>query len=305
MSESTNISWADSTASPWFGCTEVSPGCANCYARELTLKRKWAGWGDDAARVRSKGFWKDIPKWNRKAADDLAEWHMHSDLHGGDARYDKPQRPRIFPSLMDWLDPMVPVQWLADLLKIIHDTPNLDWLLLTKRPELFQSRLMGCMKIKGNADIFTWPMMVAAWLGLEGIIQEPPPNVWFGVTVEDQKRADERIPELLKIPARVRWLSVEPLLEVVNLEMALQEFQPLNADLTRKPAPAQWVVVGGESGSKRRDCGVAAICDLAAQCVGAHVPVWVKQDCAHKPGQQGRIPNSVWNLKQLPETVAS
>ena len=56
MSEKNNISWCDSTASPWFGCTEISAGCANCYARELTLKRKWAGWGDKSPRVRSKGF---------------------------------------------------------------------------------------------------------------------------------------------------------------------------------------------------------------------------------------------------------
>ena len=89
----------------------------------------------------------------------------------------------------------------------------------------------------------------------------PPANIWIGVSVEDQKRADERIPLLLTIPARVRFLSVEPLL----------------------------------------DCGVEAIVDVANQCKSAGVPCFVKQDCAAKPGQQGRIPETTWSFKQFPK----
>lgn len=294
MSKDTKISWAHSTASPWFGCTEVSPGCIHCYAREMTLKRKWAGWGDASPRVKSKGFWNDIPRWNRQASP-VGKQHPLYPI----------ERPRIFPSLMDWLDPKVPIEWLADFLRIIHDTPNLDWLLLTKRPELWRERVysayihMLCEWGRSNAESECRNWLVA-WFQND----TPPPNVWIGVTCEDQKRADKRIPELLKIPARVRFLSVEPLLEKVDL--LHQIITPRNHTMLDKPElpnwpKIHWVIVGGESGSKRRDCGVEAICDVARQCVAAGVPVWVKQDTAQKPGQQGRIPEDVWRLKQLPK----
>lgn len=298
MSKDTKISWAHSTASPWFGCTEVSPGCIHCYAREMTLKRGWAGWGDVSPRVRSKGFWKDVPKWNAKAERMAA-------LAQRDSEEDPLTptgyvRPRIFPSLMDWLDPKVPIEWLADFLHVIHDTPNLDWLLLTKRPELFHRRMcdaMNSMKDGPICDLHSWAIFDDRYPS------KPWPNVWIGVTCEDQKRADERIPELLKIPARVRFLSVEPLLEKVDL--LHQIITPRNHTMLDKPElpnwpKIHWVIVGGESGNKRRDCGVEAICDVARQCVAAGVPVWVKQDCAQKPGQQGRIPDEIWRLKQLP-----
>ena len=67
MSIKTNIEWADSTGSPWYGCTVKSPGCEHCFARELTLRYDWAGWGNDAPRVRSKGFWDMARRLNRKA----------------------------------------------------------------------------------------------------------------------------------------------------------------------------------------------------------------------------------------------
>ncbi len=260
MAETTGIKWATHTASPWFGCTEVSPGCAHCYARELTLQHKWAGWGDSSPRVPSKGFWRDAYKWNRRAA-------------GAN------QRPRVFTSLMDWLDPKVPIEWLAEFLKVIYETPHLDWLLLTKRPELYADRMRSVLTHfaeVGGHDTADW---LIDWR--DG---ESPTNVWVGVTCEDRKRADERIPILWRIPARVRWVSVEPLLETFQIDVKLLD----------------WAVIGGESGPKRRDCGVGAIISIADQCKWAGVPVFVKQDCALRPGQQGRIPDDIWALKEFP-----
>jgi protein gp37 len=276
MSDTTGIEWATHTASPWFGCTEVSPGCVNCYARQLTLQKGWAGWGDSSPRVRSKGFWKDAYRLNRKA-EGAAE------------------RPRMFTSLMDWLDHQVPVEWLADFLRVIHECQNLDWLLLTKRPELWRDRMDAVVRLwagdgsyfRSTARRYSTPEAIAYHdLVCPWLAGTAPPNVWFGITVEDQRRADTRIQHLVQIPARVRWLSVEPLLDMVRLYLP--------------ESPISWVVVGGESGPKRRDCGELAIVDVVDQCREAKVPCFVKQDCALKPGQQGRIPAAVWAMKQFP-----
>ena len=136
------------------------------------------------------------------------------------------------------------------------------------------------------------------------------PNIWLGVSVENQEAAYRRIPELLRIPAKVRFLSVEPLLEPVELsgygeatdwKIPLNERAYIDLHHTiHKTILPDWVIVGGESGPNRRDCGVDAIVSVAEQCQAAGVPVFVKQDCAAKPGQQGRIPAAIWNLKQLP-----
>lgn len=288
MSQKTNIEWATFTASPWFGCSKVSPGCAHCYAEELTLRNKWAGWGDNSPRVRSKGFWKDAYTWNRKAEG-------------------LPERPRIFTSLMDWLDPKVPIQWLADFLRVIHDCQNLDWLLLTKRPENFVPAFQTLVRL-------AW-VKERAWVD-EWLNGDAPDNVWVGVSVENQETADKRIPLLLQIPARVRWLSVEPLLAPINL-MNIEPTRYLNlnplegvgvdAKNVCQTIPnircnkVDWVVVGGESGPKRRDCGVEAITSIVDQCKTAAVPCFVKQDCALKPGQQGRIPDGIWRVKEYPK----
>jgi len=317
MSEVTNIEWAMHTGGPYLGCTPVSPGCGNCYAWELALMRlfpifrrayKAAGfidwetrpvWGDKATRVLSKGFWNDAVRINNKHAREGAQG-------------------RWFPSLIDWLDTMPagiidqegnkldPIEVLARFLKLIHGTPNLDWLLLTKRPENFEPRVREVL------DLCNLPAPDAFYLWLRAWLKgQPPANVWLGVSVEDQKRADERIPLLLQIPAKVRFLSVEPLLEKIELIAALgwngeHEAKGLPEPLASgirsfKDIPGvDWVIVGGESGAHRRDCGVEAICDVARQCQAARVPCFVKQDSAFKPGQQGRLPADVWALKQFP-----
>ncbi len=300
MSEQTNIEWATSTGNPWIGCTKVSPGCAHCYAAELdanrfsrtmgggTKENPVSHWGKGAPRFRTKSFWNDALSWNARAwiCDTCGKFHTaHADCLGT-----KGHRPRIFPSLCDWLDDEVPSDWLSDFLKLIHDTPNLDWLLLTKRPKLFEERL-----IEAYAHCDTpYAKWVDQWRTGEVI----PRNVWIGVSVEDQKRADERIHALLQIPSYTHFLSVEPLLEEVDLKLD----KILNPDYRIEPPPViDWIIIGGESGKGRRDCGIGAIIGAANQCVVASVPCFVKQDCAAKPGQKGRIPDYHWALKQFPK----
>lgn len=220
MSESTKIEWATSSWNPWLGCTKVSPGCAHCYAEISTPMRAARAkgqelWGKGKARRRtSAAYWRDPVKWNRHA-----EFPGTAIAAAAGVPMD---RPRIFPSLCDWLDDEVPIEWLADFIKLIHDTPNLDWLLLTKRPENFLPRMVSIRESEATAENATACMTAMDWRN-----GYPPPNVWLGVSVEDQQRADERIPALLRIPAKVRFLSVEPLLGEIDL---LKWILPTSAD---------------------------------------------------------------------------
>ena len=278
MAINSNIEWTTMTASPWFGCSKVSPGCVHCYAELLTLRNKWAGWGDDAPRVRSKGFWRDAYKWN-KMAEKLAE------------------PPRIFTSLMDWLDPKVPIEWLADFLEVVRACTSMNWLLLTKRPQLFQERMALLCAYLDNTE--TSHSLLKQWVR-DWCRGKAPKHVWYGVTVEDQKRADERLPILFETPAHIRWLSVEPMLERINL--GLSGIVPKAISHMYRPTSEfiDWVVIGAESGPVRRDCGANAIVSLAKECVENGVAVFVKQDCGFKPGQRGRLPDDIWGLKQYP-----
>ena len=189
----------------------------------------------------------------------------------------KPRRRRVFlGSLMDWLDPKVPIEWLAEVLDIVRRCPGLDFLMLTKRPELWDERLgiaKGIRPTNGWAE---------AWHA--GV--EIPRNIWIGVSVEDRLRKP-RLEDLNRIPASVKFASFEPMLE--DLRLSSDDVRMLN-----------WAIVGGESGPNRRDCGVDAIVNVYDQCRAAKVPCFVKQDCAAKPGQQGRIPDHAWNCKEFP-----
>jgi protein gp37 len=250
MGANSNIEWTDHTLNPWVGCTKVSPGCAHCYAETLMDTRygrvKW-GAGNPRSRT-SAANWKLPLRWNREAArypdqctkcgtrlcmdaqvqefcpaqhNEAGEFDPSVPVCGGTVC--RNVRPRVFcASLADWLDDEVPVEWMADLLELIRATPQLDWLLLTKRPQNWRRRIEAITTT--NVDLAAW---LLAWLlgpgefgaGPFDGLQSPgaPANVWLGTTVEDQERADERIPALVGIPARVRFLSCEPLLEHVDV----------------------------------------------------------------------------------------
>lgn len=279
MGENSKISWTDSTFNPWIGCTKVSPGCANCYAETRNKRFGGDNWGVGKLRRRTVAANWNMPlKWNREAKDFLqcngcgwrgvSKWVETFDPitmgKTGEARGCRrcggedvaEARQRVFcASLADWLDHEVPAEWLADLLTLIAETPNLDWQLLTKRPELWRNRL-------SQVAVDQWDLPLgASALAQEWLDGNPPANVWVGTTVEDQARANERIPALLQIPARVRFLSMEPLLEAVA--------PPLDG--------IGWVIVGGESGSKARPFDLSWARSIVHQCADAGVPVWVKQ----------------------------
>ncbi|AMR77658.1 phage Gp37/Gp68 family protein [Cupriavidus nantongensis] len=196
MAENSTIEWTDHTFNPFIGCTKVGPGCDNCYAEHLMDKRMHkVVWGPHGERVRtSAANWRKPLAWNARHESFFAE-------HG--------RRQRVFcASLADVFDNAVSVQWRYDLLRLIMDTPNLDWLLLTKRI--------------GNAEPMLEQSMRALTHGREGWRDNYLPNVWLGATIVNQAEADRDIPKLVEIPARVRFLSMEPLLGPVDIAKWLE-----------------------------------------------------------------------------------
>lgn len=240
---------------PWRGCTKVSPGCANCYAETLS-KRNPAVlgiWGDNGTRVvASESQWREPLKWEREAkaagerhrvfcaslADVFEDWDLYP-TDSKDNLLGKDHQGRYFPAIGESVEPITLDDIRARLFSLIHATPNLDWLLLTKRPQ-------NVMTILGRiTDEFEGvARSLASFLPLMR-------NVWVGTTVENQKEADWRIDRLLEIPAAVRFLSVEPMLGPINLTKAFfvgpeggWEYWGARRQMI------QWVICGGESGAK-------------------------------------------------------
>ena len=292
MSANSKIEWCDHTFNPWIGCTHKSPGCINCYAESRDERfAKGKHWGKGAPRQRtSESNWKQPLKWNaspwicEKCGIAWAIPGLHPDCDGEDFR-----RARVFcASLADWLDDEVPIEWLADLLALIHATPNLDWLLLTKRPENLRPRMEIIVEMIPRCNVTFEEASVRcladAFLTTRGTIMH---NVWFGVSVEDQKRADERIPLLLQIPAAIRFLSCEPLLGPVDLSAIRIGHRCPGHGKPREPytfdarlrnylcgsegdfefEKIDWVICGGESGPHARPMHPDWARSLRHQCI--------------------------------------
>jgi protein gp37 len=302
MGAQSKIQWTDNTFNPWIGCSKVSAGCANCYAERENSRRKWnpAGWGKGAQRKRtSDSNWHNPRSWNRTAltlpysCDGCGVWSEGGNCFLCGKEMIK-RRPRVFcASLADWLDEEVPYGWLLDLLMLIAETDNLDWLLLTKRPQNWLARLRQARNLSLSLDLPNISGWIDGWLS-----GEAPSNVWLGVSVENQKAANLRIPELLSMPAAVRFLSCEPLLGQICLEAVKNEednridcFRNLvfcdgrNEPLSLKNR-IDWVICGGESGPKARPMQEVWAIDLLDQCREGGIPFFFKQWGEHDNGEQ-------------------
>lgn len=251
MGETTAISWTDHTWNPWIGCTKVSAGCANCYAEALDHRWGHDSWGPGKPRRRtSTTNWNEPLKWNAKAKA-------------------AGRRARVFcASLADVFDPEAPEGAPEDLWALIRLTPNLDWLLLTKRPERIRASLPK-----------EWG---AGW-----------PNVWLGTSVENQAAADLRIPVLAQVPARVQFLSAEPLLGPVNITAAHTRIEGA--------CQIHWAIVGGESGPGHRPMETAWARDLRDECRQLGIAFFFKQLGGLRPGT-GDLDGEV--IREFPEVLA-
>lgn len=254
MSE-TKIEWATHTINFWWGCTKVSPGCAHCYAEGLDARfHGGEHWGKGAPRKpRLEAARKEAMALNRRAAKLGVRYRVFGN------------------SMNDWLDPEVPIDWLGYMLETVINTPHLDWMLLTKRPELWRPRmgemLVHYMEISEMEDeLHEMHKLAAFW---NSSLNWNPHNVWVGTSAEDQDRLDERILYLLNIPAKVRFLSCEPLLGDIRF-----------LDLTG----ISWVIVGGESGPNARPMHPEWARSLRDQCQEAGVAFFFKQWGEYQPG---------------------
>jgi len=341
--ENTHIEWADHTFNPWIGCAKVSPGCQHCYAEALNKRwRKGQNWGKGAPRVRtSAANWRLPLKWDRDAQMFVqcpsCGWRgiavgstcpmpgclaVQSEFESA--------RPRIFcASLADWLDDEVPIEWRCNLLETIHVCDNLDWLLLSKRPQNWDKCLQDVLRFASvNEDRTSRDASrhdaFFHWLNLWVNAHQPPSNIWIGTTVEDQARANERIPQLLAIPAKVRFLSCEPLLEAVRIEEWLISHSRARADLherrtghdcgaaamvftcdecglttfSEKDQRIHWVICGGESGPGARPMHPGWARSLRDQCTAAGVDFFFKQWGDWGPHGPGHL---VKDVHQFPD----
>ncbi len=228
--ENTQIEWATHTFNPWLGCQAVSPGCANCYAETWAKRYGKVQWGPGMPRkLTSDANWQQPLAWNRKAAE-AGERHRVFCASLAD----------VFDNAVDKYvdDDGVPSEWRACLFTLIAQTPHLDWLLLTKRPENIEDRLPG-----------SWD---DGW-----------PNVWLGISAEDQDRYDHRWPILADIPAVVRFVSYEP---------ALGPLSMMNCDTF-----PDWMIWGGESGPGARPMAPAWASEITVECLQMGIPVFGKQ----------------------------
>lgn len=245
MSENSKIEWTDHTFNPWEGCQKVGPGCDHCYAE--TRNARFAGgtainWGPGAPRRRtSPANWRKPLSWNAAHGEFFAQ-------HG--------RRQRVFcASLADIFDNAVDPRWRAELFDLIDATPNLDWLLLTKRI--------------GNVAAMLEDV-AARQFDLERLHSPAArDNVWLGATIVNQEEADRDIPKLLAMAARVRFLSMEPLLGPVDLDRVYLDLP--HAEWI------DWVIVGGESGAGARPMHPDWTRSLRDQCAAAGVAFLFKQ----------------------------
>lgn len=219
----TKINWAKYTFNPWHGCTKVSAGCDHCYAESLDrrhLHSREYHWGPGVERqVMGDHLWLQPIAWNESEAN-------------ADAR------PRVFcASMADWADVEAPAGQREKLWELIRKTPNLDWLLLTKRPQNIRMYLPSDW---GNGYN----------------------NVWMGVTCENRLSGLKRIDTLRKVAAKVRFVSFEPLLEGLGA---------LNLD------GIHWAIIGGETGASAREMEIGWMQSILHECQKSGVAAWVKQ----------------------------
>ena len=291
-----SIGWCDDTGNKVIGCDKVSPGCKNCYAEVGTIARVMRGmgretWGPKGERVPVADFAAKLRRLNKLCVCDKCHETQPFARVGQECGLCPPgtiladdectgtlRRIRFFAdSNSDFLDRKWPIETFAEFIGEICKAANLDVLLVTKRIEQLPDRITA---IEEGGFPCTGETMLRLVCNAEW-----PRHIWLGVSVENQEMADKRRPHLERVQAPVRFVSYEPALERVDW---------------RGWGFLSWMIVGLESGSKRRDGGIDCIKDAVDFCQFGQIPIYVKQDCATKSGQQGRIPDHLWKIKEFP-----
>lgn len=259
----TGIEWTDVTWNPVTGCDRVSPGCDHCYA--LTT----------AARMKAMGvpaYQKDGPEATSGPGFGvtLQPDRLRQPLHW--------TRPRMVfvNSMSDLFHDEIPDEYIAQVFAVMGLSPTHTFQVLTKR----HGRLRSLLNSTGFRALVLDAIHEIDRDHERPLVSWPIPNVWLGVTVEDQKWADIRIPALLNTPAAVRFLSAEPLLGPVDLAAWIDTFEMLDDNKVvdvQATSLLDWVIVGGESGREARPMHPDWVRVILAQCSIARIPAFFKQ----------------------------
>lgn len=288
----TSIEWTQYSWNFLRGCSRVSEGCRNCYAETI------------AGRFSGEGFpYHGLATMNGGKARWTGEISFHEDILLAPLKRKKPTTYFVN-SMSDLFYEKVTDEMLDKAFAVMALCPQHTFQILTKRPERMRAFLTPNEFQDVNFDLANvramrevWPLLskmkngLAHWHRLvdaEHFVQMdkdvyfmkkwPLPNCWLGVSVEDQKTADERIPLLLDTPAAVRWISAEPLLGPINFAYKTSAGWYRNPlENNEQLGNVNWIVVGGESGPNSRPCDISNIRSIVEQCKAASTPVFVKQ----------------------------
>ncbi len=303
MSTGSSIEWTNATWNPLVGCTPVSPGCLNCYAAGMARRhRKNPSQPDyhDGTVTVGVDVAADAGGGSSTTTVSLpvVETRNGRAVFTGEVRelLDKLElpfswrKPRLVfaNSMSDLFHEKVTREFQARVFAVMGLASWHTFQVLTKRAEIMAEVLsdpaFADLVEEMAAEYSAYAYEVAKSYGLfdpgyrvstdwaaQDHVRLPMRNVWLGASCEDQPRADDRIPKLIKTPAAVRFLSCEPLLGPIDLKLGNR------ADMRCRAGYLSWVIVGGESGSKSRACNVSWVWDIVDQCRAAQVPVFVKQ----------------------------
>lgn len=267
MGKNTNISWTEHTWNPIRGCTIVSGGCTRCYA--MRVAARFSGKGEPyegLARMTPKG-----PRWTNKVM--FVEKHLYDPLKWKESS-------RIFVnSMSDLFHEKVEADWIYRIFAVMLLASRHQFQVLTKRPadmREFMAQPMSILGVQqGVARICLDRKILNPWI--LATIPWPPPNVWLGVSCEDEETAQERIPILMKTRAQVRFLSCEPLLGPIDLRPYLF-VGPGGAEYEGSPSGfIDWVIAGAESGIGARLMDEGWVRQIRNDCVAAKVAFFYKQ----------------------------
>ncbi len=254
----TNIEWCDKVWNPTRGCSRVSQGCVNCYAETLAGRYSAYGAKPDSPFA---GFVTKVnghASWTGKV--ELVESMLDAPL-----RWKKPCRIFVN-SMSDLFHEALPDEAIDRVFAVMVLCPQHTFQILTKRPERMLKWFSG--------DRFEGVMTAMRHMGIDvAALRWPLPNIWLGVSVEDQATADERIPLLLQTPAPIRFVSYEPALSVIDF----RNFLCHTSDYATHKRELDWVIVGGESGPGARPFDIEWASEAIRQCQSAGVAVFVKQ----------------------------
>lgn len=276
MSSKTNIAWADSTWNVVTGCSKVSEGCRNCFAERMDKRIRGAR-GEE---------WKP---WTAPNAE--YNVRLHPERLNQPLVWKKPRRVFVN-SMSDLFHEQVPFEFIGKVFYVMSKAERHTFQVLTKRPRRMLDFInwMNATSVSGPYDL------AVDWS-----------NVWLGVSVENQRAADERIPLLLQTPAAIRFLSCEPLLGPIEFDPLWLRTSPSTAFLDGKVTsdmPAwtregcygiDWIIVGGESGPNHREMNLDWARSLRDQCVAAHVPFFFKQGSGLRPATNPTLDGVEWH----------